>query len=138
MDVGEGDIIKPPPQRRRDRWLAHLRESREKAHLARMKFHEIHHGKETPGEIDPKERTYVSMSEADEREIEERYISRPLSRPSVFKPLGEIYNREYPRVSSPINREAREYELVRLREESELTDQLSVSLSPGSSRKNVS
>ena len=138
MDVGEGDIIKPPPQRRRDRWLAHLREGREKAHLARMKFHEIHHGKETPGEIDPKERTYVSMSEADEREIEERYISRPLSRPSVFKPLGEIYNREYPRMSSPINREAREYELVRLREESELTDQLSVSLSPGSSRKNVS
>ncbi len=133
-----GDIFNPPPHRKRDKWLAHLREGRQKAHLARMHFHSIHHGKEQPGETELTERTYVSMSDADEREIEERYIARPLSRPSTFKPLGEIYNREYPRISTPSVREAQEGELVRLREETDLSDQLSISLSPSISRKNVS
>jgi hypothetical protein len=103
-----------------------------------MHFHSIHHGKEQPSETELTERTYVSMSDADEREIEERYIARPLSRPSTFKPLGEIYNREYPRISTPSVREAQEGELVRLREETDLSDQLSISLSPSISRKNVS
>jgi len=133
-----GDIFNPPPHRKRDKWLAHLREGRQKAHLARMHFHSIHHGKEQPSETELTERTYVSMSDADEREIEERYIARPLSRPSTFKPLGEIYNREYPRIPTPSVRDTQEGELVRLREETDLSDQLSISLSPSISRKNVS
>ncbi len=57
---------------------------------------------------------------------------------STFKPLGEIYNREYPRIPTPSVRDTQEGELVRLREETDLSDQLSFSLSPSISRKNVS
>ena len=127
-----GDPSAPPTQRKRDVWMKHLREGRHRDRLSR-------HHRSTEGEkqLGDKERTYMSMSELDEGE-EARYISRPLSRPSLFRPLGELnnYPREYPRIPTPMIKEAQEYELERLKSETELTEQLSETLSPRTVRRN--
>ena len=131
-DVETGGPSAPPPQRRRDAWLRHLREGRQRARLLR-------HPLPVENEIQSrdKERTYMSMSELDKDE-EMRYTSRPLSRPSLFRPLGDVnnYPREYPRIPTPMIREAREYELERLKSETELTEQLSEAISPRIVRRN--
>ena len=131
-DVEVGDPSAPPPQRRRDVWLRRLREGRQRARLLR-------HPLPIEDEIQSrdKERTYMSMSELDKEE-EARYTSRPLSRPGLFRPLGDInnYPREYPRIPTPMVREAQDYELERLRSETELTEQLSEAISPRTIRRN--
>ena len=112
--------------------MKHLREGRHKNRLSRY-----HPSTGTERQLGDKERTYMSMSELDDSE-EARYISRPLSRPSLFRPLGELnnYPREYPRIPTPMIKEAQEYELERLKSETELTEQLSDTISPRIVRRN--
>ena len=127
IEVETGDPSAPPPQQRRDVWMKHLREGR---HRDRLSLY--HPSTEIEKQLGDKERTYMSMSELDEGE-DVRYISRPLSRPSLFRPLEELnnYAREYPRIPTPMIKEAQEYEL-----EIELTEQLSETISPQIVRRN--
>ncbi len=87
-----------------------------------------------------KDISYACLDEL-ESEVEARYVSRPMSRPSAFVSLMGLNNlpretsREYPRIPSPLIKEAQEYEMDRLREETELTNQLESALSPSSTRK---
>ena len=80
------------------------------------------------------------MSELDREEEEARYVSRPLSRINEFSPLrGATYYpnnpKYYPRVPTPLIQEVHDYELERLREETELSDQLTETLSPNTRRR---
>jgi hypothetical protein len=80
------------------------------------------------------------MSEFDLEEAEARYVSRPLSRINEFSPLrGATYYpnnpKYYPRVPTPLIQEVHDYELERLREETEMSEKLSETLSPNSRRK---
>jgi hypothetical protein len=72
----------------------------------------------------------MSLSELDMDE--ERYIQRPLSRPSAFRPLMDLGGspRQYPRITTPMLKEAQEYDNERLRRETDMAEQLSLSLSP--------
>ena len=141
VDLGaieSGGPTAPPPQRKRDVWMRHLREQRERAHFLRR-----HRAEPEPQPDDEKDPSYTNMSELGKDEEEARYISRPLSRPSAFRPLGGLsdysgnFPREYPRISTPMIKEAHDYELQRLNEETELTEQLSETLSPKNIRRNI-
>ena len=84
-------------------------------------------------QLDDKESSYINLNDP-ELETEARYTSRPLSRPSAFSALSGLGS--YPRVPSPLIKEAKEYELERLKGETELTEQLSETLSPNTIRRN--
>jgi hypothetical protein len=136
-DPESGRPTAPPPQRRRDAWLRHLREQRQKARILNMHREQA----EIDNQLDEKERSYMNMDELNSAEEEARYISRPLSRPSAFRPLGGLsvysreYPREYPRIPTPMIKEAQDYELEKLKEETELVEQLNEALSPRLPRK---
>jgi hypothetical protein len=63
--------------------------------------------------------------------------ARPLSRPSAFVSLTGLanqprdYPREYPRIPTPLVKEAKDYELERLREETEMVRELEQVISSG-------
>jgi hypothetical protein len=78
------------------------------------------------------------MNELDNEETEARYIARPLSRASAFRPLARMgnYPKEYPRIPTPMLKEAQDYELERLKDETELVEQLSTTVSPRAPRRN--
>ena len=132
---GEGPSA-PPPQRRRDAWLRHLREQRQKARILHLHRHRAQVEKEL--EMENKEPSYVDMDEVENEEVEARYVARPLSRPSAFKSLSDVVNYPgpYPRIPTPLVTEAQEYETERLKEETELTEQLCETLSPSNPRRN--
>jgi hypothetical protein len=132
MDPETGDMIPPPIQRRRDVWLRHLRERRQIARTIRLQAHQA----ELDAQTELKEHPYANVERSD-CGSEARYTSRPLSRPSAFAPLSGLSNYpQYPRVPTPLIKEARDYELERLRSESELTEQLSEATSPRAARRN--
>ena len=134
IDLEGGDPTAPSPQRRRDVWLRHLREQREIARAL--------HLRPRPAELEPqpdeKESSYISMNELDSEEAEARYIARPLSRARAFRPLARMgnYPKEYPRIPTPMLKEAQDYELERLKDETELVEQLSTTVSPRAPRRN--
>jgi hypothetical protein len=143
-DDAETPSAPMPVQRRRDVWLRHLREQRAIARALRP--HRRPHDDRDIQNIsleDKNEKKDVSYACLDEleSEVEARYVSRPMSRPSAFVSLMGLNNlpretsREYPRIPSPLIKEAQEYEMDRLREETELTNQLESALSPSSTRK---
>ena len=138
-DPGSGGPSAPPHQRRRDAWRRQLREHKIKSRI--LGRHQQQAEIVNQQDVD-KERSYVSMNELNGEEYEARYISRPLSRPSVFRPLGGLsdysrsYPREYPRIPTPMIKEAQDYELERLKGETELSEELSEVLSPSSTRRN--
>ena len=129
MDPDSGDATAPPISRRRDAWLRHLREQRDAVRALRP------HRQRAAIDIqlDDKESSYINLNDP-ELETEARYTSRPLSRPSAFSALSGLGS--YPRVPSPLIKEAKEYELERLKGETELTEQLSETLSPNTIRRN--
>jgi hypothetical protein len=143
-DDAETPSAPMPVQRRRDVWLRHLREQRAIARALRP--HRRPHDDRDIQNISLEEKnekkdiSYACLDEL-ESEVEARYVSRPISRPSAFVSLMGLNNlpretsREYPRIPSPLIKEAQEYELDRLREETELTNQLESALSPSSTRK---
>ena len=132
VDFDEGGFNDPPPHRRRDIWMSRMQEGRRRAHTIRERLHPYQYPAELPiqPDADPKERTYMSLSELDMDE--ERYIQRPLSRPTAFRPLMDLGGspRQYPRITTPMLKEAQEYDNERLRRETEMAEQLSLSLSP--------
>jgi hypothetical protein len=128
----------PPPQRRRDAWKRNFRDQKQRARSLGKHLHLT--DPENQKDVD-KERSYVSMNEL-QGDYEARYVSRPLSRPNTFRPLGGLsetsrnYSREYPRIPTPLIKEAQEYELERLRGETELVEELTEVLSPRPTRRN--
>ena len=76
------------------------------------------------------------MSELEKEDEESRYLARPLSRASAFRPIQGLdgYPREYPRIT-PLMREAKFKEFERLEEETELIEQLCKSRSPKVERR---
>ena len=129
MDPDGGNATAPPISRRRDAWLRHLREQREVVRSLRRHRHQA----EMEAQLDSQESSYINLNDPN-IEPEARYVSRPLSRPSAFSALSGLGS--YPRVPSPLIKEAKEYELERLKGETELTEQLSESLSPRTIRRN--
>ena len=137
-DVENGGPPAPPPQRKRDVWKRQFREQREKSRILRESRHQK--GPVVLEDCCAKEGTYQNMSELDREEEEARYVSRPLSRINEFSPLrGATYYpnnpKYYPRVPTPLIQEVHDYELERLREETELSDQLTETLSPNTRRR---
>ena len=132
----------PPPQRRRDVWLKHLREKRERNRFLHLHRQRGQMEPEIP-EDDEVASTYIDMCELKDEDIEARYVSRPMSRLNSFTPLKGInmspssYPKEYPRIPTPLIDEAREYELERLREETELSVSLSEIVSPKTLRRKI-
>jgi len=118
-----------PRWRRRQAWLRHLRERKSKAQAS------LDEEVPVPGLT---ERTYICMSELEREEEDMRYLSRPLSRASAFRPVQGIdgYPREYPRIT-PLLREAKMSELKRLEEETELLEQLCQTHTPRVARKST-
>jgi len=129
MDPDSGNNAIPPISRRRDAWLRRLREQREVVRSLRRHRHQ----NEIEAQSDDQESSYVNLNDPN-IEPEARYISRPLSRPSAFSALSGLGS--YPRVPSPLIKEAKEYELERLKGETELTEQLCETLSPKTIRRN--
>ena len=129
MDPDSGDATAPPISRKRDVWLRHLREQREVVRALRSHRHRA----ALDIQLDDKESSYINLNDP-EMEAEARYTSRPLSRPSAFSALSGLGS--YPRVPSPLIKEAKEYELERLKGETELTEQLCETLSPKTIRRN--
>jgi hypothetical protein len=129
MDPDSGNNAIPPISRRRDAWLRRLREQREVVRSLRRHRHQA----EIEAQSDDQESSYVNLNDPN-IEPEARYISRPLSRPSAFSALSGLGS--YPRVPSPLIKEAKEYELERLKGETELTEQLCETLSPKTIRRN--
>jgi len=129
----EGGPVVPPPQRRRDVWLRHLKEQRAIARALRQSRQQA--------ELEVQDRSlenrpnraatsYVCLNELSNVDVDERYVSRPLSRPSAFVSLTGLtnqpreYPKEYPRIPTPLVKEAKDYELERLREETEMVREL--------------
>ena len=137
-----GGAVAPPPQRRRDVWLRHLREKRDRNRFLHLHRHRNKMEPEIP-EDDDKESTYIDMCECKEEDEVARYVSRPLSKVNSFKPFKglnvspSIYPREYPRIPTPLIQDAQDYELDRLREETELSVNLSEALSPRTMRRKL-
>ena len=125
----------PPPQRRRDVWLRHLRDERERHRFLRI--HRHHQEIDACEQPDEKEFTYMNMSEVGKSVEENRYMSHPSSRPITFRSLGGLneYPREYPRIPTPMVEDAKDYELERLKDETELTEQLREVMSPKNVRR---
>ena len=131
FETVESGPTAPPIQRKRDVWTRRHREQREKDRILR----ETQNRMETDLPINDKEGSYMNMSELGKDENEARYVSRPLSRSNEFSPLRGTTNypsnpREYPRIPPSLIEEAEDYELERLREETELSVKLSRSLDP--------
>ena len=128
----------PPPQRKRDALKRAFREQRQRAHFLSRHRHPA--DLESQQDVE-RERSYMSMNELSNEAYEARYISRPLSRPNAFKPLTGLsefsrsYSREYPRIPTPLLKEAQDYELERLKGETELVEELSEVLSPRPTRR---
>ena len=116
-----------PRWRRREAWLRHLRERKDKARASLDEEAPI------PNLAD---RSYICMSELEKEDEESRYLARPLSRASAFRPIQGLdgYPREYPRIT-PLMREAKFKEFERLEEETELIEQLCKSRSPKVERR---
>jgi hypothetical protein len=137
-DIENSGSQPPPPQRKRDVWKRQFREQKEKTRILREKRHQK--GPVVLEDCPVKDCTYQNMSEFDLEEAEARYVSRPLSRINEFSPLrGATYYpnnpKYYPRVPTPLIQEVHDYELDRLREETEMSEKLSETLSPNSRRK---
>jgi len=136
-EMDEGGFNDSPIHRRRDIWISRMREGRSRAHTIRERLHHHRYPAEIPtqSDVDPKERTYMSLSELDADE--ERYISRPLSRPTAFRPLVDLGGspRQYPRITTPMLKEAQQYDDERLQRETEMAEQLSITLSPRLTRR---
>jgi hypothetical protein len=137
LEIIEGrERLAPPPiQRKRDVWLRHLRERRQ-INRTLKDVEERQQGTPTVFDNDNmvpsmKNLTYMNLSEIDKDEEEMRYISRPLSRQSSFRPIPYPgpYRREYPSIT-PLMRESRLTEDDRIKEETELTDKLCSTFSP--------
>jgi hypothetical protein len=132
---GRERLAPPPPQRKRDVWLRHLRERRQISRTLRD-VEERQQGTPTAFDNDNmvpsmKNLTYMNLSEIDKDEEEMRYISRPISRQSSFRPIPYPgpYRREYPSIT-PLMRESRLTEDDRIKEETELTEKLCSTFSP--------
>ena len=132
---GRERLAPPPPQRKRDVWLRHLRERRQISRTLRD-VEERQQGTPTVFDNDNmvpsmKNLTYMNLSEIDRDEEEMRYISLPLSRQSSFRPIPYPgpYRREYPSIT-PLMRESRLTEDDRIKEETELTEKLCSTFSP--------
>ena len=137
---GRERLNPPPPQRRRDAWIRHLRERRQVTQTLKD-VEERQQGTPTAFDNDNmvpsmKNLTYMNLSEIDKDEEEMRYVSRPLSRQSTFRPIAgpSTYRREYPSIT-PLMRESRLTEDDRIQEETELTDKLCSTFSPRVPRK---
>ena len=136
-NIEGGSPTAPPPQRKRDVWKRQYLERKEKARILREAQN---HMEQDCSYNDKKEGSYMNMSELGKDEDEARYVSRPLSRVNEFKPLRGMASypsspREYPRIPTPLIKEAQEYELERLKEETEMSVRLTDVLSPKSQRR---
>ena len=136
-NIEGGSPTAPPPQRKRDVWKRHYLEQKERSRILREAKNQME--QDFPYN-DKKEGSYMNMSELGRDEEEARYLSRPLSRVNEFRPLRGVSSypgspREYPRIPTPLIKEAQEYELERLKEETEMSVRLTDVLSPKSQRK---
>ena len=118
-------ITLSPVRTRRDAMISHLREERRKALILKA---------DTEGSISSKQdRSYASLSEiADDEEEVCRYAPQMPSGMSTFRPIKspKQYAKEYPRIDTPMLKEAAQYEDERLLKETKLTQEFCETTSP--------